>query len=210
MKIDHKKEYQSGRIGQLVRYMASKYSLDEKMVRADLAINFPELKDKTHCANCGESMAVYIYSVTYLDVRLLCAMADKVTEKIKRGYSFTSANKTHLQTEISDYNLISRQSIASKLGLIAKVMKKNDEKELVHDRKAGWSITTRGYDFLRGEPIPRMIKVFHNRIQERFEDLITMNEILNTPENKHNGSEKLYESAGIFVESYQHPQLLAV
>ena len=100
-------------------------------------------------------------------------------------------------------------TIASKLGLVAKVMTKNDAGEMVHDRKAGWCITKRGYDFLLGEKIPRKVQVFHNQIQEHFDDTITISEIINQPGNREE-SAKLAEIAGVFVETYQDPQLLEI
>ncbi len=169
----------------------------------------PELKDRTHCANCGESMAVYIYSVTYLDVKLLCAMAQVITKRMNAGKNFTEANKIHLPTEIKDYTLISRQTISSKLGLIAKVMKKDKDGEDIHDRSAGWSITRRGFEFLKGKPIPRQVKVFHNSIQERFDLTTTMSQAVHgngTPSEL----KDLEEIAGVFVDTYETPRLLSI
>lgn len=197
-----KKQYHPGRIGQMVHLISEKYGLDETEMRANLVANFPELKDKTHCANCGESMSIYTYSVSYLDVKLLCAMADIVNRRIDGGMNFTEANKIHLQTEIEDYNLISRQTITSKLGLIAKVIKGK-----THDRKAGWVITSRGFEFLRGEKVPRMVNVFHNRIEERFDETISMAEVLGTI-NSITESSRLFNIAGVFIDHYQKPKLL--
>lgn len=197
-----KKQYHTGRIRQMVHFISEKYGLDESEIKANLVANFPELKDKTHCANCGESMSIYTYSVSYLDVKLLCLMADIVNRRIDGGMSFTEANKIHLQTEIEDYTIISRQTITSKLGLIAKVIKGN-----VHDRKAGWVITKRGFDFLRGEKVPRMVNVFHNRIEERFDETISMAEVLRTI-NSITESSRLFNIAGVFIDNYQKPRLL--
>jgi hypothetical protein len=197
-----KQQYQSGKIGSIVHYISEKWGLDEKEIRANLSVNFPELKDHTHCANCGESMAIYTYSVTYLDVKLLCAMANIVNRRMNNGITFTEANKIHLQTEIDNYTLISRQTITSKLGLIAKVIK-----DKVHDRKAGWVITKRGYDFLHGVAVPKMVNVFHNSIQEHFNQLITMKETLSSINNKSEVSE-LNNIAGIFIDHFEKPRLL--
>lgn len=201
MKKSSKKQYKSGKIGSIVHYISEKWGLDEKEVRANLVINFPELKDHTHCANCGESMAIYTYSVTYLDVKLLCAMANIVNRRMDSGMTFTEANKVHLQSEINDYTLISRQTITSKLGLIAKVIK-----DKVHDRKAGWVITKRGYDFLHGIPVPRMVNVFHNSIHEYFDQLITMKETLSSINTRE--VSELNNIAGIFIDHFEKPRLL--
>lgn len=173
---------------------------------ASIVRSAPELKDRAHCANCGESMAVYIYSVTFLDTKLLCAMAEVITRRVRAGMSFTDANKIHLPSEIKDYTLISRQTIASKLGLIAKVMKKSATGKPVHDRHAGWSITRRGFNFLKGEPVPKMVKVFHNKIQEHYEETITMQESLLSSNNR-DERETLNQVAGVFIETYEKPKL---
>lgn len=208
MKTKKSQEFHASKIKPLVQVVARMVQQNPDMANnmdylwANVVREIPELKDRSHCANCGESMAIYLYTVTYLDTRLLCAMADVITKRMNKGMDFTAANKIHLPTEIKNYTLISRQTITSKLGLIAKVMK--DGK---HDRKAGWSITRRGFDFLRGQPIPKMVKVFHNRIQEHFEDTVTMKELISTPGN-HKESEDLSAIAGVFIDTYQKPRLL--
>jgi len=166
----------------------------------------PELKDRTHCANCGESMAIYRYRVTYLDAKLLCAMAEVISRRMHKGMSFTDANKVHLQTEIKDFTLGARGNISSKLGLIAKVMKKNGDKDTTHDRKSWWSITRRGFNFLKGEAVPRTVKVFHNKIQEHFEETITIKQVY---VNKGKAeTDSLEAIAGVFIDSYERPRLL--
>lgn len=206
------KEYQPTKIRPLVQMVADMVKENPSMADspdflwANILRYVPELRDKAHCANCGESMAVYIYSVTFLDVKLLCAMAEVITRRMQRGMDFTEANKIHLPSEIKDYTLISRQTISSKLGLIAKVMKHTEGGPSVHDRKSGWSITRRGFNFLRSEEIPKMVKVFHNKIQEHFEEKITMQEAISTGGNM-TDLRTLNEVAGIFIETYEKPKL---
>jgi len=199
-------EYHATKIRPIIQLVANIVKKDPSIADnpnylwACLVQSAPELKDRTRCANCGASMAIYTYSVTILDTRLLCALADIITKRMQRGMAFTDANKIHMPSELKSYNLISRQTISSKLGLIAKVMKKDKSGELIHDQKAGWSITRRGFDFLKGKPIPRTVKVFHNRIQERFEDQITIGQTYAMSNNR-NEEKALSEIVGVFVLS---------
>lgn len=208
MKTKKQIEYQAGKLRPIVQVVARLVQKNPEMADnmqflwANVQASMPELKDRSKCANCGESMAVYIYSVTYLDTKLLCAMAEIVSKRMNKGMSFTEANKIHLQTEIPNYTLTSRQTIASKLGLVAKVMKNGK-----HDRKMGWSITKRGFDFLKGKPVPRQVKVFHNTIQERYDETITMTETLSQA-NSMSEKRALQDIAGVFIESYEQPRLL--
>ena len=140
-------EYHATKIRPIIQLVANIIKKDPSIADnpdylwACLVRSAPELKDRTHCANCGESMAIYMYSVTILDTKLLCAMAEIITKRMQKGMDFTTANKIHLPSEMKDYTLISRQTISSKLGLIAKVMKKDKSGEMIHDRKAGWTIS---------------------------------------------------------------------
>lgn len=203
------KEYQKGKIGLIIRTTLALIRQDPELLKEEnelrlatmLKYNLPELKDKSKCGNCGESMAVYMYTLSVLDAQLLCAIAKVVTKRMQGGKTFTEANKVHLQTEIGDYTLASRQTIASKLGLVAKV--KNREGK--HDRKAGWCITTRGYEFLAGKPVPKKVKVFHNQIQEHFDEMITMSELFRNSNVK---SEDWQDIAGVFIAEYEAPRLL--
>lgn len=209
-----KQEYQASKFRPIVQVVAR---LVQK--HPDMADNMdylwtnvlqliPELKDRTKCGNCGESMAIYKYSVTYLDAKLLCAMAEVITKRMKGGMSFTEANKVHLQKEIRDFTLGARGNITSKLGLIAKVMKRGADGESTHDRRVGWSITRRGFNFLKGEAIPRTVKVFHNKIQEHFEETITIKEVY-AGKGKAD-TDDLENIAGVFIDSYEKPRLLSI
>lgn len=171
-KVKNTSQYKNGRIGEFASVICEKYKLDPKEVKAILVHNFPELKDKSHCANCGESMSVYSFSITNLDAMLLAQMGKIVFERIKAGIAFTEANKIHISAAIKGTNS-SRQTIASKLGLITKVKKEDG----THDREAGWLITRRGFEFLSGKPVPAKVNVFRNKITERFDELTTIDKV---------------------------------
>lgn len=207
MTTKNQTEYQAGKLRPIIQVVARLVQKNPEMADnmqflwANVQASMPELQDRSRCANCGESMAIYIYSVTYLDTKLLCAMAEIITKRMNNGASFTEANKVHLQSEIPNYSLVSRQTISSKLGLIAKVMKNGK-----HDRNKGWSITKRGFDFLKGKPVPRQVKVFHNTIQERFDETITMTATL-TQANSIVEKRQMQDIAGVFIDSYEKPKL---
>lgn len=173
MKKKSNKQYQKPHIRDFVVFIAEQYKLDVVELSARLVHAFPELKNKEKCANCGESMNIYEYKLDFLDSRLLVQMGKIVSIRLKKGMPFTEANKIHLPTEVKNYTLVSRQSQVSKLGLIAKVKGKDGR----HDRRAGWSITTRGFQFLAGKPVPAKVQVFRNTITERTDELISIDKI---------------------------------
>lgn len=204
-------EYQASKVRPIVQIVARLVQKHPEMANnmdylwTNVVQLVPELRDRTKCANCGESMAIYRYAVTYLDAKLVLAMAKVITERMHKGMAFTEANKVHLQREIKDFTLAARGNIVSKHGLIAKVMKKNKNGKLSHDRAAGWAITRRGFQFLKGEPIPKMVKVFHNQIQEHFDETITIGEVLSG--QSRGEIENFKEIAGLFIDSYEKPRL---
>jgi len=88
--------------------------------------------------------------------------------------AFTHANRVHIQKDCAaDYTTKSRQTKCRTLGLIAKVMQ--GEK---HDLQAGWVVTRRGWELLRGKAIPKKVVVFRNEIIDRFDETITMAEVM--------------------------------
>lgn len=173
-------QFKKPKLGQFVKFICDTYTLDEEEVATKLISQFPELLIKERCANCEASMAMYIYTLDVLDALLLFGMGRIVFEKSK-SIPFTEANKVHLQTQLNKYHSVpSRQTHCSKLGLIAKVKHKDGS----HDSKAGWLITKRGFQFLAGNPVPKKVQVFRNIIIEHFEEMITIEEVLNKPNDK--------------------------
>ena len=49
------KEYEKGLLPKIVGVMANIFKADEGYVKAILVNNFPELKERSVCANCGAS-----------------------------------------------------------------------------------------------------------------------------------------------------------
>jgi len=190
MKINEE-HYNNGHIGQMVSVICDKYSLNHNEVADLLLKNFPELKNKTKCANCEASMAKYIFIIDTFDALLLLGMGKIVDRKKRSGSTFNISNRVHVQSELNQYySVASRTSKCSKLGLIAKIR----DKDGLHDRREGWCITKRGFDFLANRPVPRKVESFRNTITERFEEMITISELTNnnTVEGKELSTYKNY------------------
>lgn len=190
-KKETNKTYRKPRIGVFVGFMCNQYGLDEGKVIADLRVNFPELFKKDTCANCGASMSEYIYTLDLLDSLLLFGMGKIVYERVAKGIPFTEANKIHLQSTLNTYYSVpSRSTQCSKLGLIAKVLRKDG----THDQKAGWCITKRGFEFLAGKRVPKRVQVFRNEITDRPEELTTCAEVM---------SQSIHKQGGVEYKNYQ-------
>ena len=145
---------------------------------ACLTVSIPKLKDETHCINCGAGMMEYVFKFSVLDGLLLLGMAKLVKERSKT-MSFTEANQIHLPTVIGlPYTLKSRQTINSKLGLIAK------KTEAGRQKHGTWVITSRGWSALRGEPIQASVKVFRGQILERNEETTTIQAVFDAYRTK--------------------------
>lgn len=176
------KEYEKGLLPKIVGVMANIFMADDGYVKAILVNNFPELKERSVCANCGASMESYIYVLDCLDALLVYRMEKLVRSRVAGGMDFSEANKIHISSELKStgYSVLSRQTQAGKLGLIAKVKNKNGS----HNRAKGWAITERGFDFLQGKRVPQKVKVWRNKILEHFDETTTISEAFITHKNK--------------------------
>lgn len=144
-------------------------------LRAKVAQKWKLLDQKEICPNCLASMCQYSPKIDFYDALLLKAMSDVVREHLRAGMGFTDANRVHVQSMSgADYTTKSRTTKCRQLGLVAKVMVDG-----VHDQAAGWVITTRGWQFLRNEPVPSQVTTFRNEIVERSEETTTIVELLN-------------------------------
>lgn len=178
-KPSNKTTYDQGLLGTLLERIARYFKIELPLLRAIVIKAYPQFKDHTKCPNCNASMAVYWFSIDHLTATLLLEMGRVVRQRVESGETFHNANKVHVQSRIeASYACKSRTTWASKLGLITKVLKKDENGEMKHDTKAGWLITSRGFDFLRGIPVPSHVSVFRNRIEERNNSLITLEEAI--------------------------------
>lgn len=140
---------------------------------------------KETCPTCGSITSEYVYNFDYLTAKLLLAMGRSVKGAMGNGKPFTIANKVHMPTLPGvPYNVISRNTITAKLGLIAKFMKDG------HQERGMWVVTARGWAALRGEPVPAKVSVYRNQITERHDEFITVQGALKTfPDSTYNPQE---------------------
>ena len=133
----------------------------------------PEVSQKENCMNCDASMFENIYEPDIFDALLLLQMAKIVRNHMDKKddgtyLTFTQANRVHID-EISDYTVKSRRTKVSYLNFI--VQQKGTKGSGV------WVITTRGWEALRGIPVPKTVVVFRGKIEERGVEKITLSEM---------------------------------
>lgn len=148
--------YQSGRIGIYVQAICKRYDLPEGEVRAFLGSNFPELKDKSHCANCTANMKAFWHKIGPGNVGSLIKAIEFVYSSNKNSFH----PLRDLCLEPIEYTNFQKLRFH---GLIAQV--KGEE--------GHWLITTRGGQFLRGEiSIPSEVKTFRNKVEEHSPNMV--------------------------------------
>lgn len=181
-----KQQHEPGKIQKLWPYLVELHAkrpdlfASEGLLKGALTLVWPGLKDHTKCANCGESMAIYAVRLDWHNAALLAAMGQVFLENFKKGKPFSEANKIHVvSTNVGDATR-HRTTQCRTLGLIAKVKNENGK----HDRDKGWLITERGFKALRGEAVPSAVSVFRNRIEERGDSMITLQEVLLTKKDR--------------------------
>lgn len=166
-------EYRTGDLPKFVSYLCGYFKLDAGLVKAVLVTAFPQLKDKSACPNCGASMEEYLYHFDTFKVALLLAMAKEVRHRQTKGYAFTEANKVHIPSLTSSHTVKCQTTQASKLGLVAQVRNESGK------RLSGtWLITRRGWEALAGKPVPKSVRVWRGKIEERTDETITMAEAM--------------------------------
>jgi hypothetical protein len=135
----------------------------------------PGLGNKENCPNCGGSMREYVFEFSVIDAALLFGMARVVQDRLlTRGTSFTIANQVHLPSIDTMHSTVrQRMTYTSKLGLIAKLKGKNDKHV-----GGTWVITRRGWAALRGESIPKSVRVWHGAILEHGEETTTIDDTI--------------------------------
>ena len=142
---------------------------NKDLLYASLCASIPGFEDRTHCINCGASMAEYIRELDIFAAILLKGMGRIVKQRVEAGMPFTEANKVHIAGEQSiPFGSKLYANITSKLGLIAK---------LKEPGKSRWVITKRGFAALRGEAVPARVVIFRGRILERPEETTTLQEV---------------------------------
>lgn len=177
--MSNKKEYHEGKIRSLINLTASLIKSDPTLLndhdrlRATVLYNAPALKDRTKCPNCEASMAEYVYSFDAWDALLLMAMAQAVKHEVSKGKEFTLANQVRVPDLPVSHAVKCRTTQSSKLGLMAKLKGRNGRAV-----PGVWVITRRGWEALAGRPVPKYVKVWRGRIEERFDEHITIGQAL--------------------------------
>lgn len=141
-------------------------------LKATLKSNIEELNHAETCGNCGASMLEYIFEFDCLDALLLLTMARRVRNALNEGVPFTEANKIRVQSlQSASYAMKSRTTQMSKLGLLAKYIGENGRHE-----PGMWVITRRGFDALKGRKVPKSVRVWRGKIEERHDEKTTLAE----------------------------------
>lgn len=157
-------EYHKGKIGELVNFIAMKWNLDEAEMRAHLAINFPELKDRSVCANCTASMKAFWHALSPGLVGNLIKAIQFVISRNKNSFHLAK----DLNLTKTEYNNFQKLRFH---GLIAHVK----------DKRGHWLITTRGGQFLRGEMrVNARVKTFRNHVEEHSPETVHINDFKNS------------------------------
>lgn len=164
-------KFNPGILPGLVHFFSISFDRDPLEVWEAMKHRFPEIADPSKCPNCGENMREYVYELNVLDASLLLAVAAQVRLRSAEN-DFTIANQVYIPSLNLSDSVRLRVSHSGRLGILAKV---RDEKG-AHVRGV-WLITKRGWALLRGERVPSKVIVFRAKIQERFDDTTTMNEI---------------------------------
>lgn len=166
-----KNQYNPGRLWPIIKITTSLIRQNPSLVevnnhdflQANLRRNVEELNDPEHCANCGASMLEYIYTLDYIDALMLLEMGREVRRHKQAGLPFTEANKIRVQhITNATYAMKSRTTKMSKLGLIAKLKGDNG-----HQIPGYWVITKRGFDALKGYQVPKTVRIWRGKIEER-------------------------------------------
>lgn len=180
-----KKNYNPGKIWPIIKITLGLIRknpalLDnEDYLKSTLKNNIEELNHPETCGNCGASMLEYVFEFDCLDALLLLAMGNEVKEHLNEGLNFTEANQIHVPSLSTTLAIRCRTTQCSKLGLVAKMKGKNGKQI-----PGVWVITKRGFDALKGHKVPRSVRVWRTRIEERTDETITLSQAFNNHKDK--------------------------
>lgn len=175
--MSEKTQYNPGKIKPLVQIVLSIVRQNRDAVNqpdyvmACLASEVPALKDKSRCPNCEASMTEYIFEFDCLDALLLVEMAREVRNRLNKRMDFTTANQVHVPSLSTTLAIRCRTTQCSKLGLVAKL--RNHKGKHV---PGVWVITGRGWGAIQGDEVPKRVRVWRGRIEERTDEKTTISE----------------------------------
>lgn len=107
-----------------------------------------------HCDRCARPIKFYKYRVNKTMAIFLRAMDKELRKAIKQG-----EKSIDIYTLPIAYSVGTQRSKMRQHGLIARA--KNDKGEKISRH---WLITTKGYNFLNGDPIQEKVVVFDNQV----------------------------------------------
>lgn len=176
-------ETQQGRIGTLVHFICEQHGLDENYVRAQLVVNFPELKDKKHCPNCGAGMVIQKYTANLTNAILLLKCAEVVRDELRKGIkNFTESNLVHVPSLVHTKGATEAVTKSATQCSYLNFIKQPKDK-----KGSGFYVVTNwGWKILRGEEVPDWVKVFRGEIIERSEQTTTLAKMFRTHVDKVN------------------------
>ena len=173
-----KKNYNPGKLWPIIKITVGLIKdnpalLDNlEYLKSTLKANIEELNHPETCGNCGASMLEYIFEFDCLDALMLLLMGKTVRKRMTDGMEFTEANQIRVQQlEGATYAMKSRTTQMSKLGLVAKFNGKNGRHV-----PGTWVVTKRGFDALKGRKVPKSVRVWRGKIEERHEEMTTLGE----------------------------------
>lgn len=162
---------------------------DADRLWSTILVNVPALGKRETCPNCEASMQEYIFEFDLMDALLLFSMAREVAHRLEQRspqgahYTFTEANQIKTTQLDTTYAARSRTTQCSKLGLVAKYRGENGRQI-----PGTWVITARGWAALRGEEVPKSVRVWRGKILERPEETITIGEALRSNQAKNDSA----------------------
>lgn len=146
-----------------------------------------------HCSRCSQTIKIYRYKINKVHATFLKAMAKKVSES------------GHNDVDISEIGLsYSTRSQVTKMrqhGLIARVKNDSGKQTASH-----WLITNKGWDFLKGKPIPQIVVVYNNQVLGHDGGLITFNEALGVFSPAEQDGEAITEAEARTYENIRTPR----
>jgi len=182
----NKKHYNPGKIWPIIKITVGLIKnnpqlLDyPELLKATLITNIEELNHPETCGNCGGSMVEYIFELDCIDALMLLTMGKEVRRRLNEGLDFTEANKVRVQKlDTQTYAMKSRTTKMSKLGLVAKLIGEKGRQV-----PGTWVITKRGFDALKGRRVPKSVRVWKGRIEERNEETITLSQAFDSYRKK--------------------------
>lgn len=163
-------------MGELVSRIAADTGLDEARIWEIAHDVIPESRDKSRCMNCDANMEMKVHTADMHTGILLTRMAQVIRENMRKGMTFTEANRVHIPTLQASDATRHRCTAAYYLGFLVQPREWSGS--------GHWLITSWGWAALRGEPVNKTAKWFRGELVERGEEKTTLAEMFRTHRDK--------------------------